>query len=85
MAREIASVHQFENSHREFWQLRKDYTVIRCEDGTVYEFQKPDGRPSWELSHAVQPDGERTHTGARVILPDAVEETVSTLFEGWSK
>lgn len=83
MAREVESVHQFR--HEPKFRLSKDMTVIRCDDGTVYEFEKADGNPRWRMTHAFQPDGTMTHTGARKILPDAVEETVETLLEGWEK
>lgn len=86
MARETESVHQFE--HDPQFRLSKEMTVIRCDDGTVYEFEKPKDEPDGiapTLARAHQPDGSITHTGSRAVLPDAVEETVETLLGGWSK
>lgn len=86
MSRNVESVHQFR--HEPKFRLSKDMTVVRCGDGTVYEFEKPTDEPdgiSPTLTRAYQPDGSVTHTGSRAILPDAVEETVETLLGGWSK
>lgn len=86
MAREIESVHQF--THDPKFRLGKEMCVIRCDDRTVYQFEKPVDRPDrvgYRLVKAFQPDGSVSHQGARKILPDAVEETVETLLGGWSK
>lgn len=86
MGREVDSIHQFEHSPK--FRLAKEMTVVRCDDGTVYEFERPADRPDsheFRLTHAFQPNGEMTHTGARKILPEAVEETVETVLGGWSK
>lgn len=86
MTRKPESVHTFE--HDPEYRLTKEVTVVRCDDGSVYEFEKTDGQPKGappRLTKAFQPDGSMTHTGARKILPDAVEETVDTILGGWSK
>lgn len=87
MGREAESVHTFTHkAHRH--ALEKEMTVVRCDDGTVYEFEKTDGQPRDappRLAKAFQPDGEMTHISGRKILPSAVEETMDTLFNGWSK
>jgi hypothetical protein len=68
--------------------MEKEKVVVRCDDKTVYEFEDTDGiaqdAPP-RLVRAFQPSGDMTHTGARKILPDAVEETVTTFMGGWSK
>lgn len=83
MARHVQSTHQF--THDPQFRLSKEMLVVRCDDKTIYEWEKPKDEPNWRMTHAIQPDGSMTHTGARKILPDAVEETVGTLLEGWSK
>jgi len=87
MGRETESVHTFTHSAHEY-ALDKEKTVVRCDDGTTYEFEKTDGMARDtppRLVRAFQPDGEMTHTTGRKVLPSAVEETVETLLGGWSK
>jgi hypothetical protein len=84
MARKTESVHQFERDPK--YRLTKEKTVVRCDDGAVYEFERPKDEPLARLVVGFQPDGSKTHTGKRMPrLPDAVEETVETLLGGWSK
>lgn len=85
MAREVESAHTFEHDPK--YRLSKEMLVVRCDDSAVYEFERALDAPEddWRMTHGFQPDGEMTHTGARKILPGAVEETVETLIGGWSK
>ncbi len=86
MAREVESVHTFSQERK--YRLDKEVTIVRCDDSTVYEFEDVDGAPDSQpprIRKAIQPDGSFTHTGSRKILPSAVEETLDTLFGGWSK
>lgn len=87
MARDVESVHTFTHQPSKF-AMEKAKAVVRCDDGTVYEFEEHDGLAKDQpprLVRAFQPDGSMSHTGARKILPEAVEETAETLFGGWSK
>jgi hypothetical protein len=87
MARETESVHTFTHKPHTL-AMEKEKTVLRCDDGAVYEFEESDGMARGEpprLVRAFQPDGEMTHISGRKVLPSAVEETVETLFGGWSK
>jgi hypothetical protein len=83
MARDVESVHTF--THEPKYRLNKEMCVVRCDDGTVYEFEKPTDEPHFTLAHSIQPDGELRHTTTKGRLPSAVEETVSVLLNGWSK
>lgn len=84
MGREPESAHQFEHQTSK-WSLPKEMFVVRCDDGTIYEFESPKDTPEgFTLTHAFQPSGEMTHT-TKKVLPAAVEETVETLIGGWSK
>lgn len=87
MGREAESVHTFTHQPHKF-AMEKEKAVVRCDDGTVYEFEETDGMAKDappRLVRAFQPDGEMTHISGRKILPSAVEETVETVFGGWSK
>lgn len=83
MAREIESVHQFEHNPR--YRLAKHMTVIRCDDGAIYQFEQAIDEPHPILTKSHQPDGSLAHLGSSSRLPDAVEETVDVLFNGWKK
>jgi hypothetical protein len=86
MARDVNSVHEF--THDPPYGLEKEKTVVRCDDGTVYEFEQSDSLPKDappRLVRAFQPNGRMTHVDGQKVLPDAVEETVETLLGGWSK
>jgi len=83
MAREVESVHQFEHNPR--YRLAKHMTVVRCDDGTVYEFEQAIDEPKPKLAKSHQPDGTLSHTSTSSRLPSAVEETVDVLFNGWEK
>lgn len=87
MARDAESVHTFTHKAHEYG-MEKEKTVIRCDDGAIYEFEDADSLAKDappRLVRAFQPDGEMTHISGRKILPSAVEETVETIFGGWSK
>jgi hypothetical protein len=83
MAREVESVHQFEHNPR--YRLAKHKTVVRCKDGTVYEFEQAIDEPKPKLAKSHQPDGSISHTSTRGRLPAAVEETANVLLGGWEK
>lgn len=87
MSRQVESIHTVTHkAHRH--ALEKELTVVRCDDGTVYEFEKTDGQARGSpprLVRGFQPDGSMTHTTGRKVLPNAVEETVETVLGGWSK
>jgi hypothetical protein len=83
MARTVESVHQFTHSPK--YRLDKELTVVRCNDGTVYEFERPKDKPSPKLAKSHQPDGSLSHTSTRGRLPAAVKETAKTLLGGWEK
>lgn len=83
MAREIETVHQFEHSQK--FGLSKEKTVIRCDDGAIYEFEKAADQLHHRLVRGFQPDGTMTHIGTSSRLPEAVSETVAMMFAGWSK
>jgi len=84
MAREIESVHTFTHKSHQFG-LAKETTVVRCDDGAIYEFVRPEDQPNHRLSRRFQPDGELSTS--RGVLPAAVKETVNNLFgeSKWSK
>lgn len=77
MAREIESVHEFTHKSHKFG-LPKDITVLRCDDGAVYEFIRPDGEPNHRLARRFQPDGELSTSSG--VLPGAVKELAEDLF-----
>lgn len=83
MAREVESVHQF--THDPKYRLEKELTVVRCDDGTVYEFEQATDEPKPKLAKSHQPDGSLSHTTTRGRLPSAVKETASVLLNGWEK
>lgn len=85
MGRKAESAHTFVRDPR--FGLVKEITVVRCDDGCVYEFVETEDFPASKpprLRRAYQPDGSMSHTSKK-ILPSAVEETVESLFGGWSK
>lgn len=86
MQRQVESVHTFTRNPK--YRMQKEKVVVRCDDGTVYEFEDsnslPKGSPP-RLVRGFQPDGSLTHTGSYKRVPDAVDETLDTLFGGWSK
>lgn len=84
MGREPQTVHQFTHKQHEY-ALEKEHTVIRCDDGAVYEFVQPDGRPRPRFVRSFDPSGEMKNTGSHKRIASAVEETVDTLFNGWEK
>jgi len=83
MAREVESFHQF--THKQSpWSLEKEVAVARCDDGAVYEFERPtDGRESFRLVRRFDPQGEMSLS--RGVLPGAVKETVSDALPDWTK
>jgi hypothetical protein len=86
MAKEVESVNTFTRDRK--YRLNKDITIVRCDDGMVYEFEEVEGAPAEKgprLRKSIRPDGSFAHTTARKILPGAVEETMETMFGGWSK
>lgn len=83
MTRQVESVHQFTHSAPYSFDKRK--TVVRCDDGTVYEFEKSESAPNWRIVRSVKPDGSLTHTSTSGRLPAAVKETADTILTGWSK
>lgn len=86
MGREAETVHTFDHDPK--FRLSKEVTVVRCDDGTVYEFEKAKDEPESlapRLVRGVLPDGEVVNQGTRKALPAAVEDTVETLLGGWSK
>lgn len=87
MAREIESVHTFDHQTHEYG-MEKEKTVIRCDDGAVYEFEESDSlardTPP-RLVRVFQPEGHISPAENFSRLPEAVDETVETLFGGWSK
>lgn len=83
MARQVESVHQF--THEPKYRLDKEMCVVRCDDSTIYAFEKPQDEPHFKLAHSVQPDGSLSHTNTSSRLPAAVEETVGVLLSGWEK
>jgi hypothetical protein len=83
MARTVESVHQF--AHEPKYRLAKEMTVVRCEDGSVYQFEQPHDSPNPRLAKSHQPDGSLSHTNTSSRLPSAVEETVGVLLNGWKK
>lgn len=86
MSRSVDQVHEF--TQERTFGIDKEKTVVRCDDGAVYEFEDSESLPKDSpprLVRAFQPDGSLTHVSGRKILPAAVEETAETLFGGWSK
>lgn len=83
MAREVESIHQFRHDPK--FRLAKEKTVIRCDDGSIYEFSQADGSPRPRFTRSFDPDGTMRNVSGRKMLASAVEETVDTLFEGWEK
>jgi hypothetical protein len=83
MARTVESVHQF--THEPKYRLTKEMCVVRCDDGTVYQFEQAIDEPSPKLAKSHQPDGSLSHTNTSSRLPSAVEEAVDVLFNGWEK
>lgn len=83
MARKVVSVHRFERDPK--FRLAKEFVVIRCDDGAVYEFEKPEGARSHRFIKTLHPDGSRTNTGSRKRLPESVESTVGNLVERWER
>lgn len=83
MAREVESVHQF--THSAPYSFEKEKTVVRCDDGTVYEFEVSESSPEPRLVRSVRPDGTFAHTNTNGRLPAAVKETASDMFGRWSK
>jgi len=55
MGRTIESVHGF--THTPKFRLSKEVVAVRCEDGAVYQFEKPKGRPRWDFTKSFAPDG----------------------------
>lgn len=81
MARQVTNVQQF--THEPQFRLPKEMVVVRCDDGSVYEFESPLDTPEpFRLTRRFQPDG--SWTTSRGILPSAVESAVSSLVE-WVK
>lgn len=77
MARNIESVHTF--THKQSpWSLEKEKVVVRCHDGAVYEFGKPEDEPTYRLIRRFQPDGSLSTSSG--VLPSAVKETANSLF-----
>jgi hypothetical protein len=68
--------------------MEKEKTIVRCDDGAVYEFEDsesiPKGTPP-RLVRGYQPDGRITHIDVCETLPESVEKTVQSLFGGWSE
>lgn len=83
MTRNVESIHQFRHDPK--FRLSKDKTVIRCDDGAIYEFEQADGRRQPRFIRSFDPDGTMKNVSGRKMLAGAVEETVDTLFEGWEK
>ena len=87
MGRTIESVHGF--THTPKFRLSKEVVAVRCEDGAVYQFEKPAGRTRWDFTKSFAPDGTMKNTGARKALAGSVEELANNLFgsegDGWQK
>jgi hypothetical protein len=83
MSREVKAVYQF--THDPKYRLTKERMFIECDDGTMYEFEQPEGNPRPRLRRSFDPDGTVRNNGSHKMLANAVEETVETLFNGWEK
>lgn len=86
MAREVEQVRTF--THNEKFSPTKEKTVVLCDDGSVYEFEKTDGMARDSpprLVRSFDPDGTMRNVTGRKALPATVEETVETILGGWSK
>lgn len=85
MEREVQQIHEFEQNRK--FDQRKEKTVVRCDDGAVYEFEKTEGMARDSpprLVRSYDPDDSLPNV-SRKVLPNAVEDTVETLLGGWSK
>lgn len=84
MAREIESVHVVteESFHP---GPDKERCVVRCDDSAVYEFERFDDEPAFELVRRWTPDGGWSTSNG--ILPSALKETMQSMFgdDGWVK
>jgi hypothetical protein len=69
----------------EKYRLTKEKTVIRCDDGTVYEFVQPDGHPRPRLVQSFDPDGTVRNKSGQKRVANAVNKTVNRLFGSWDK
>jgi len=83
MSRQVESVHQF--THEPKYRLDKEMTVVRCDDGTVYQFEQAVDEPRPKLAKSHQPDGRLSHTSMRGRIPASVKETADVLLNGWQK
>jgi hypothetical protein len=83
MAREVQQVYEY--THDKKFQLTKEKTIIRCDDGAVYEFEQVGDRPFARFVRSFDPDGTMKNTGGRKMLAGSVEEMADTLFNGWKK
>jgi hypothetical protein len=81
--REVSTIHQFRTDPK--YGLSKTRTVIRCDDGSVYEFVEAEGNPRPRFMRSFDPDGTMRNTGTRKRMAQGVKETVNTLFDGWDK
>lgn len=83
MGREAATVHQWTEEPK--FRASKERTVIRCDDGYIYEFERLEDQPLPRLVRGFKPSGEMSHLSGSKILPAAVKETVDSLFTRWEK
>lgn len=80
MAREIDNVQTFTHKISP-WSLEKEKVVMRCDDGAIYEFERPTDEPNFELRCRYQPDGTLSTASGR--LPSAIKETAGALFDNF--
>lgn len=83
MAREPDSLHTFRREHR--FRLDKDIAVIRCDDGAVYELERPVERDTWRFAKSFDPDGTMRNTSSDRITADAVAEVAAHALDGWGE
>lgn len=83
MAREIESVHRWTEDPT--YGLTKERTVVRCDDGYIYEFAQAIDEPYAKLVRGFDDDGAMSHVNRSPRLPNAVKETADSLFSRWSK
>lgn len=60
--------------------------VLACDDGSVYEFQKLEDAPYWNLrSRGDRSEPVSSWTARRAPLPGDVKETLDEYTEQWQK
>jgi len=88
MAKAVTNAAQFRDPFQPSYGPDRNIFVVKCDDGGVYEFQKLEDEPVWDMrSRGSVDENPRYWSQSRAKLPADVVETLNSVFgeDFWTK